>query len=340
MAEEQRSVYFVTLGMFIIDEFTFADEDGIPTGKDVSPQESGGGTYAAIGSRIWLPAEQNAMVVDKGKDFPEEIEKQLLGYGRAMWAFRQQPASGTTRALNSYLGEHRNFEYLTPRIRITPKDLPSVGISKPATLHFICSPARASEIVSEVEQVEGWSPTMIYEPIPDRCIPEELQALRRVLHAISILSPNAEEALSMLSMPLPPSKAAIEQAADTFLGFGVGPEDTGSVVIRSGGLGAYVKSRSRVGEWVEAYWSEKDERKIVDVTGAGNSFLGGLAAGLLLSKGDVLEAAYYASVSASFVIEQQGLPTLLEKDGGASWNGDSPQRRVDELRSRHKRTDN
>lgn len=39
------------------------------------------------------------------------------------------------------------------------------------------------------------------------------------------------------------------------------------MVIRSGGLGAYVKSGSRAGEWVEAYWSEKDEDKIVDVTG-------------------------------------------------------------------------
>ena len=64
-----------------------------------------------------------------------------------------------------YFPDH-SFEYLTPRIRITPNDLPSVNISKPTTLHFICSPSRAAEIVKEVKEVEGWSPITIYEPIP------------------------------------------------------------------------------------------------------------------------------------------------------------------------------
>lgn len=71
----------------------------------------------------------------------------------------------------------------------------------------------------------------------------------------------------MLSLPLPPSRSTIEQAADIFLEFGVGEQGAGSVVIRSGGLGAYVKSRDRAGGWVEAYWTEQDEGKIVDVTG-------------------------------------------------------------------------
>lgn len=80
-------------------------------------------------------------------------------------------------------------------------------------------------------------------------------------------SPNAEEALSLLSLPLPPSRSTVEQAANLFLGFGVGKEGTGTVVIRSGGLGAYTKSRAREGEWVEAYWTTQDEGKVVDVTG-------------------------------------------------------------------------
>lgn len=280
------------------------------------------------------------MIVDKGEDFPPDIERSLVHYGESMWAFRSRAANVTTRALNSYRGEHRNFEYLTPRIRITPNDLPSLKISKPTTLHFICSPTRASEIVSEVRQVANWSPITIFEPIPDRCIPEELPALKRVLEAISILSPNAEEALSLLSLPLPPSRSTVEQAADLFLGFGVGKEGTGTVVIRSGGLGAYTKSRAREGEWVEAYWTTQDEGKVVDVTGAGNSFLGGLAAGLLLNGNDVHGAVFHGSVSASFVIEQQGLPTLLDNGEGTFWNDDSPQRRLAELQKRHKKADN
>ena len=66
---------FVSIGMFIIDEFSFADEKGNPTGKSMVAQVSskqlngrsnfrsyttltlvqigGGGTYASIGARIW-----------------------------------------------------------------------------------------------------------------------------------------------------------------------------------------------------------------------------------------------------------------------------------------------
>jgi len=38
MANTHRA--FVTLGMFIIDEFRYADENGEPTGKTSEPQES------------------------------------------------------------------------------------------------------------------------------------------------------------------------------------------------------------------------------------------------------------------------------------------------------------
>ncbi len=50
-------------------------------------------------------------------------------------------------------------------------------------------------------------------------------------------------------------------------------------------------------------------------------------------------ATLYATVSASFIVEQEGLPRLTQveenaADGAAraeQWNGDSPLRRVEEL---------
>jgi len=132
---------------------------------------------------------------------------------------------------------------------------------------------------------------VIYEPIPDSCNPESLPTLKEVLQYVDILSPNAEEALSLLSLPLPPTKSIIEKAAGKFLDFGIAAGGHGSVVIRSGNLGAYVKTRGKNGLWVDAYWSasEEDARHVVDVTGAGNSFLGGLAAGLTYTEGDIYE---------------------------------------------------
>lgn len=38
MEHESKTRQFVTLGMFIVDEFTFEDENGIPTGKTIAPQ--------------------------------------------------------------------------------------------------------------------------------------------------------------------------------------------------------------------------------------------------------------------------------------------------------------
>jgi len=170
------------------------------------------------------------------------------------------------------------------------------------------------------------------------CVPEELLALKNVLPSIDILSPNAEEALSLLSLPHPPVKQWVEHAAGIFLDMGVGNACNGCVIIRSGALGAYIATRAEGGRWVDAFWIDNAE-KIVDVTGAGNSFLGGLAAGLLLADGDVYAAALYATVSASFIIEQEGLPniSLITVAGNLieEWNRDSPQRRLKELRTRH-----
>lgn len=74
-------------------------------------------------------------------------------------------------------------------------------------------------------------------------------------------------------MPQPPTKAAIEEATARFLEIGVGPGGTGHVIIRSGAMGAYVTSRKRPGRWVDAYWTELDDDKIVDVTGKTSAVL-------------------------------------------------------------------
>ncbi|KAF8524731.1 Ribokinase-like protein [Gautieria morchelliformis] len=323
---------FCTLGMFIIDEFEFRDLHGKPLESQTRPpQIGGGGTYAAIGARIFLEASQIGMVVDKGSDFPPDILQILLSYGQGMWLFRNREI-GTTRALNKYTGEFRGFEYLTPRIRITPKDLEEFPeVSRPSQLHFICSPARAGNIIDEIKAIDGWKPVTIYEPIPDRCIPQELPSLIKILPEIDVLSPNAEEALSLLGKSeAPPTRESIQWACAQFLELGANAGGAGCVIIRSGALGAYMGKLGEDGLWIDAFWQDRDQGKVVDVTGAGNAFLGGLSAGLSLTDGNMEEAVFYASVAASFVIEQFGLPRLDPTTG--TWNCDEPMRRVRALK--------
>lgn len=95
-------------------------------------------------------------------------------------------------------------------------------------------------------------------------------------------------------------------------------------------MGAYVKDSEDRGLWIDAYWGMDDVSKVVDVTGAGNAFLGGLAAGLSICNDDIRQAVKYAAVSASLTIEQHGLPAL--KDG--LWNGDRPEDRLHTLELR------
>jgi sugar/nucleoside kinase (ribokinase family) len=140
----------------------------------------------------------------------------------------------------------------------------------------------------------------------------------------------------------------IEHAADVFLSFGVR-----TVIIRSGPLGAYIKeSKTHTGTWIPAFFSGTDSLRVIDVTGAGNAFLGGLVAGLSLTNGDVLSgkcrnhahlrvcnvdippASLYATVSASYTIEQKGLPRLTRADSTELWNNDRPSERLQLLKSR------
>jgi hypothetical protein len=82
-------------------------------------------------------------------------------------------------------------------------------------------------------------------------------------------SPNAEEALSLLSLPSVVTKTAVENAALEFLKMGVGKDSSGSVIIRSGALGAYVITPDMKGRWIDAFWSSAENiDKVVDVTGA------------------------------------------------------------------------
>ena len=107
-----------------------------------------------------------------------------------------------------------------------------------------------------------------------------------------------------------------------------------------------------------AFWNADEQDEVRDVTGAGNSFLGGLIAGLSLNKGDNYEglwfatversaeiratdvpatrteAALYASVSASFVCQQFGLPLITRTEGRVLWNGEDPHERLRALRER------
>ncbi|GAA5893646.1 Mak32p [Sporobolomyces salmoneus] len=341
-----KGIAVASLGLFILDTFEWRKSDSSSSSNKLESTTllkrdehviGGGGTYAMIGSRVWLPPTRVGILVDKGNDWEEmNVESKLNEFGKEMWIYRDKEGE-TTKALNLYTGEHRDFKYLTPRVRLEPQDLPSQFHSA-KYLHFVCSPTRA--IVIQSQLTSTWRPSLVYEPIPDRCIPEELDSLRKILPNVEIFSPNHEEAASFFGIS--PSqvkergKTGVEQIARRFLDDGA--KDL--VIIRSGAWGAFTVRRGEEGKgfWTDAYYPYDDaeaQKKVKDVTGAGNSFLGGLMAGLVLHPDDARTAVECAAVSASFIIEQFGLPSVESKAGvDELWNGSSPKERLSNLQSR------
>ena len=87
-----------------------------------------------------------------------------------------------------------------------------------------------------------------------------------------------------------------------------------------------------IGRWLPAVHSNAE--KVVDPTGGGNGFLGGLAVALARGKG-VEEAAAWGCVAASFAIEQVGMPELgVDEEGRETWNGVRVEERLEEFRKR------
>ena len=188
----------------------------------------------------------------------------------------------------------------------------------------------------------------VWEPVPDLCIPSELEACKRACKVVDVISPNDEELLSFFGEEIRDEykrKTAVEQCVEELLKHGIGVGGSGSIVVRAGKEGCYVARLSLdsnvISRWLPPYYT--DGSKVVDPTGGGNGFLGGFAVGLVRSEGDndmdiLIEAANYGSVAASFCIEQVGVPKV-EKTGemkSERWNESDVMQRLKEFKLRVK----
>ena len=249
---------------------------------------------------------------------------------------------------------------------MTPDDLPPWMI-RSHCFHMVCSPARCIEMVTRLLQLRkmidlppsasshglGNRPFIIWEPVPDRCIPEELDNTFEALKYVDIVSPNHQELAGLFGFQHGTSidRNIVSSQAKRFLSIGVGSGSNdqtgplsaglslGSVVVRCGKEGCFYAGLG-LQAWLPAY--HQDAERVVDPTGGGNGFLGGLAIGYLRAieqppVGKLREACLYATVAASFCIEQVGVPKLTTKqtnEADETWNGVSVMERLAEYRRR------
>ncbi|RKO92620.1 Ribokinase-like protein [Blyttiomyces helicus] len=184
-------------------------------------------------------------------------------------------------------------------------------------------------------------PLIVWEPSPASCQAEHLAEFIEGCRVSDCVSPNDEEAgLLFGAQPrLNPQTMQLEHdLSDLADSITSAVKNAGSplptVIIRAAHRGCLVVDNG-VKTAIPAYWAvvpQSGQEKVVDTTGAGNSFLGGWMSGHFLTAGDPVRAAVYGSVAASFTVERVGVPALTHGAGGVElWNGDVVGERVERL---------
>ena len=234
------------------------------------------------------------------------------------------------------------FKYTTPILTIQESELPGTALLTSKVYHYLATPqdmrTRVLNLLALREQAGiQHRPLIIWEPAPLSCKPENLQDCLAVVALIDVFSPNHLELAALFKgTPATPDRIEIERLALKFLASGVGPEGKGTVIIRAGENGCLIRSRN-LSKWLPPFHiagtREEQPTKVVDPTGAGNAFLGGYSIGYLQTGGDIIQAACYGSVAASFALEQVGMPKRNEGDEEL-WNGASVLGRLYEYRAR------
>ena len=174
------------------------------------------------------------------------------------------------------------------------------------------------------------------EPVPDLCIPSELEKTLKASRLVDVVSPNHEELGGLFGFVHPSSGpidcGAVEKQAAHLVEHGI-IAGRSAVVVRAGKEGCLVAVSDQK-NWFPAALT--DLRKIVDPTGAGNGFLGGFAVGFVRCDCNVLEAARWGSVAASFCIQQVGVPVLSDEPDsvGELWDNSLVRQRLEMYRSR------
>ncbi|WRT70892.1 uncharacterized protein IL334_007891 [Kwoniella shivajii] len=330
------------------------DDIPSPNAEDVYEMLGGGALYALVGARFWLSPKQLRTLVDRSpedepNDLPIEVEDKLKSLGEDIWVWNRGKGTKMTRARIRYEGDIRFFQPIVKAPHRTIAQINSSPLHGAEYLHISppYSPENVATLLDEIDSLKkldperSWSPKIVFEPTPPSCHPGQKEWLERILSRIQVLSPNHEEIFSFYSIPLmefsdPDLKPTVEKLIKHLVSdVGIGEDGKGIVIVRCGRLGACVGTKLHGLKWCPAYFTGQEESKVRDVTGAGNAFLGGYIAGLSLSDGDPYEALLYATVSASFVVEQFGLPILSQVgDDKEEWNGDSPYRRLESLGKR------
>jgi len=276
----------------IVDDIVY------PDGETWMGVLGGGGPQTAFGMRLWSPSI--GIVAGIGEEFISTVEEWLIASGIDGSGLRESEEP-TPRAwqLLEY-DERRRQVWRVPSDIIQKQLSRSIGYL-PDTyriaqgFHFGIHPDEPDqefiEALHDLNAVVSVEPFKPADKLPDRAV------LREFLSKTDIFSANQLEAHSLVrgDEPLELAKRLVEAGANI-------------VVLRLGTRGSLVlDGHTGAGFRVPAVPVE-----VRDPIGAGNAYCGGFLAGWIQTR-EILTAGIYGSVSASFLLEQVGVPVYSEE---------------------------
>ncbi len=274
----------------------FIDDIVLPDGRTFMGTLGGAGTHALVGMRVW--SDRLGFVASAGADFGAQYGSQLRELGIDLRGVVTREGQRTTRAWQIFEPDDRRIEVFRTPIddfyKFTPdfEDLPAAYHA--ARGFHVYWGGTLSELPGFVRQLREVNPTacLVWEPSFHHETGSE-DNFRALLPEFALFSPDRDAASAITR------QATVEDAMETLLAWGAP-----LVAIRMGAAGSLLGTKEG-----QVWRIPAVPATVVDVTGAGNAYCGGFLVGLGEGHG-TFEAALRAAVSASFALQQFGVPSF------------------------------
>lgn len=283
---------YVIYGKIIIDDIRLRG------GEQVRSLLGGGGPQAAFGARVW--SDSVGLLSRSGTDIDESHLAALRGLEIDLTGWRRFPDIPTPRTLMAY----DDREYLAGglitsredwnRLLSQPLDLPETYRS-PKAIHLITE-FPTEPMVAAALALSDDGASLSIEPLQSSTAAADWPLTIDLFRRADIVTPDWPTASAIAGSEDP---AAVMRHWTT-----LGPA---LIAIRHGARGSYVWSREEGLAWhVPAV-----PTAVIDPTGAGNAYGGGLCVGWTESR-DARRAGACGAISASLLLRHVGLPRFSE----------------------------
>ncbi len=265
----------------------FIDDIVLPTGQTYMAQLGGGVVHALMGAAVW--DERAGILATIGQGLPEESANRLQQHLDTRGLVTLEIPQIRAWQLFEENGTRRELY----RVKETT---PFIRGAQPEHLPHIYAGSKGFYLLQGTEEMRAWRQAVhglvLWEPLQQIMTAENATQIRAVLGdcQIDVVSPNLVEAQAVYG-ELPPAELVNAMLAD----------GAHYVALRMGEAGSIVADQ----KGNHYHINPAPTNSIVDQTGAGNSYCGGLLAGLVQGK-TLHEAGKMAAIAASFCLEQIG----------------------------------